>query len=89
MEYDKNLVIKLYLNGEIINSNLNSTESNKIETNTDLNYTKLFTYFKDLLNIESKLFSSVFQIKDIDQNSEYYKLLNYGDFKEYIIQKNQ
>ena len=88
LEYDKNLMIKLYLNGEIINNNQNKEEElNKIINVIDLNYTKLFSYLKDLSEIENVLMSSVFLVKDIDANNDYYKLLNYEDFKEYTIQK--
>ena len=61
LEYDKNLMIKLYLNGEIINNNQNKEEElNKIRNVIDLNYTELFSYLKDLSKIEKKLMSSVF-----------------------------
>ena len=81
LEYDKNLMIKLYLNVEIINNNQNKEEElNKIINVIDLNYTKLFSYLKDLSEMENVLMSSVFLVKDIDANNDYYKLFNYEDF---------
>ena len=85
LKYDYYLKIKIYLNAEIINNKDNNMNSNLILEENHLGEDNLFDYLKNILNINEILYSSVFTIKDIDNNSHYYKLLNYKDMKEYTI----
>lgn len=63
----------------------------KIKLSKPLIYQKQNTlsYFNALINNNIKVLSSVFYIKDIDDNSGFYHLFNFHDLKEYIITINE
>ena len=85
LKYDDNLVIKLFLEAEIIISKDYSLKSDITLDEIDLDSMCLVDYYKKLLNIETKLFSSVFTVKN--NYSKFYQLFNYNDLKEYNISK--
>ena len=87
LKHDENLVIKLYLKAKIIDSKQKFIEHNNIKDTIYCNGKKLLSLLKSLLNMkeEEKLYSSVFIIKNLDNKSKSYKLLNFQDLKEYKI----
>ena len=90
LDYSSNFKIKLYINGEIIKRDEKFVEANQIilEQN-NLIEENLFNYLKSLINNDKKYLSSLFHIKNIDDNLGFYHLLNLRDLKEYIISISQ
>ena len=89
LKHDDNLNIKLYLNAKILVSEQKFIEPSNIGDIIYLDGKKLLPYFTNLLNIkEEKIFDSVFIIKNIDNKSNFYKIFNFHDLKEYNVSIN-
>ena len=89
LNYSNNYHIKLYIRCKKIETYEKFAEENKIIETINISETNTLSYFNALINNNIKVLSSVFYIKDIDDNSGFYHLFNFHDLKEYIITINE
>ena len=82
LNYSNNYHIKLYIRCKKIETYEKFAEENKIIETINISETNTFSYFNALINNNIKVLSSVFYIKDIDDNSGFYHLFNFHDLKE-------
>ena len=88
LNYDSNLLLKLYISAEIKQRyiNINSKNIQPIQQEVPLLNYNLFNFVKKSLNLKDDYFSSVFIVKK--KLEDFYILYNFKDLKEYKLPKN-